>query len=203
MNHWPINNSGPCRPNLSRIDRSQHQWVEPKPFSEAVLRGSVSLGLWALSTEPPHSRAPSPGGSHEGSGTPVSTGARRGHRLGRFGRTPCRASTDGSTCPPTRPSFGSDPAATSWPTTSRGATVTCTAPRRKRERERSLRVLPRRGLRSATASTCRASHSASLPSSRPSGCSNVRVRPSAGSAPRDSGWLGPSSVPPHPRSRPS
>lgn len=201
MNHWPINNSGPCRPNPSWIDGSQHQRVEPKPFPEAVLWGSVSLGRTDRRYELPHSRATSLGGSHKGSGTPVPNGARRGHRLGRFGRTPCRASTDGSTLTPTRPSFASGPAATSWPTTSPAATGACTAP--TRNPAPPARTPLGRARSCGTAWTCPASPFASLPSSPPSGCSSGRVRSSAGSAPRVCGWQPPSSVSRRARSRPS
>lgn len=185
MNPWPINNPGPCRPNLSRIDGSQHQWVEPRPSPEAVLEGSVSRGRQVA-----RSRLARPD-AHEGSGTPVRSPGLNRPPLGRPGRTPCRASTDGSKPRATKPCFGWAPAATSSPTTAPAATADW--PDTGAMSRRPERAHPSW---SATAWTFRASRPGSRRSSRPSGCSSGRPRSSPASAPRGSVCWRPSSGPP-------
>jgi hypothetical protein len=179
MNHWPINISGPCRPNLSRIDGSQHQWVEPRPSPETALEGSLFGCLSLAEQDSPERPVWVSGSRHEGSGTPVRLGGVQAPSLGRFGSTPCRASTDGSTIEVVTPFSASAPVATMSPTTHPTATGTCAAslpgvtslPRRRNSRRSWF----------AIGSMCRVSRSGLPRSSQPSGCWSVRPKRLPGS----------------------
>lgn len=135
MKPWPINNSGSRRPNLSRIDRLQTQWVEPIPSSD---RSGYEVGV-TLPEAFGHTR-------HDQTNGPNSRGVRHfrpapmaldpgQERLAvraAWEISPCRASTDGSRSlphpprpstrrQPTRRSSASAPAATLSPTTTPAA----------------------------------------------------------------------------------
>lgn len=90
MKPWPINNSGSRRPNLSRIDRHQTQWVEPiSPLTGSEQR-SVSARPQRLGRSVPTEQ---PNRDHEGLGTSARlrwrlAPVRHGWRFGRLGRSP-------------------------------------------------------------------------------------------------------------------
>jgi len=196
----PIKFTGHRRPNLSRIDRPQHQWVEPSPSIEATPQPRMSFGLSSTTSAAENVEV----AWREGSGEPVRDRgwlARRPQQPGRLGRTQCRISTDGSSCPPTSPTPTTPTPAKPTArfsasgrvaTSSRTTTPTTTGDSPVTRMCRAGLVPPAHGHRpwwsSATASMCRASPAESPRCSLPSACSSTRSTSSPFLAPRASAW---------------
>lgn len=135
MKPWPINNSGSRRPNLSRIDRLQTQWVEPIPSSDRLgTEVGVALPEAFGPRRPGRTPEPKSRGVRHFRPAPMALdpGQARLAVRAAWENSPCRASTDGSrSLPhpprpstrrlPTRPSSASARAATLSPTTTPAA----------------------------------------------------------------------------------
>lgn len=174
MNLRPINKPGSCKPNLSRIDRTLTQWVEPRPSSEAVLDGARSKRSHRTPNTTEQVGIRRKDGTGEGPGTPAQVRGRNAERTGRHGRPPCPASTDGLLLP-TPPCSGLAPAGTTSQTTTRTIAAGLRRPRRETTAPRRL-PRPRRWS-CATGWMSRAWPCALHRSSPPSACSSGNPRP--------------------------